>query len=82
MSPWDFAGKSTGVGCHCLLRIKLDTAKFSIMKKGSKYIAKWKKVKFQISMYHVTFFYKNRTITVLANVQKKEKKQKDYVASN
>ena len=19
-SPWDFLGKSTGVGCHCLLR--------------------------------------------------------------
>ena len=41
-----------------------------------------KKVKFQITMYHVTFFYKNRTVTVLANVQKKEKKQKDYVVSN
>ena len=21
--PWDFPGKSTGVGCHCLLRLKL-----------------------------------------------------------
>ena len=21
LCPWDFAGKSTGVGCHCLLRI-------------------------------------------------------------
>ena len=22
LRPWDFPGKSTGVGCHCLLRIK------------------------------------------------------------
>ena len=22
-SPWDFPGKSTGVGCHCLLRVVL-----------------------------------------------------------
>ena len=22
LHPWDFPGKSTGVGCHCLLRIK------------------------------------------------------------
>ena len=21
LRPWDFPGKSTGVGCHCLLRI-------------------------------------------------------------
>ena len=21
LCPWDFPGKSTGVGCHCLLRI-------------------------------------------------------------
>ena len=31
--PWDFPGKSTGVGCHCLLRTKLligiNTLKFS-----------------------------------------------------
>ena len=24
LRPWDFPGKSTGVGCHCLLRINLD----------------------------------------------------------
>ena len=23
LHPWDFPGKSTGVGCHCLLRFKL-----------------------------------------------------------
>ena len=23
LCPWDFPGKSTGVGCHCLLQIKL-----------------------------------------------------------
>ena len=23
LSPWDFPGKSTGVGCHCLLRVKV-----------------------------------------------------------
>ena len=23
LSPWDFLGKSTGVGCHCLLVLKL-----------------------------------------------------------
>ena len=23
LCPWDFPGKSTGVGCHCLLRIKI-----------------------------------------------------------
>ena len=22
LHPWDFPGKSTGVGCHCLLRVK------------------------------------------------------------
>ena len=22
LHPWDFPGKSTGVGCHCLLQIK------------------------------------------------------------
>ena len=22
LHPWDFPGKSTGVGCHCLLRLK------------------------------------------------------------
>ena len=22
LCPWDFPGKSTGVGCHCLLRVK------------------------------------------------------------
>ena len=22
LRPWDFPGKSTGVGCHCLLRVK------------------------------------------------------------
>ena len=22
-APWDFPGKSTGVGCHCLLQVKL-----------------------------------------------------------
>ena len=25
LHPWDFPGKSTGVGCHCLLRIKKST---------------------------------------------------------
>ena len=30
---WDFLGKSTGVGCHCLLRINLlDTVKLSFRK--------------------------------------------------
>ena len=29
LNPWDFPGKSTGVGCHCLLRTTL--AKTSIM---------------------------------------------------
>ena len=24
LCPWDFPGKSTGVGCHCLLRAKYD----------------------------------------------------------
>ena len=29
LRPWDFPGKSTGVGCHCLLRIHtLGTIKF------------------------------------------------------
>ena len=23
LHPWDFPGKSTGVGCHCLLRDKM-----------------------------------------------------------
>ena len=28
LHPWDFPGKSTGVGCHCLLRnVRLDTIK-------------------------------------------------------
>ena len=28
LCPWDFPGKSTGVGCHCLLREQpLETAK-------------------------------------------------------
>ena len=28
LHPWDFPGKSTGVGCHCLLRqLRLDVAK-------------------------------------------------------
>ena len=22
LHPWDFPGKSTGVGCHCLLRLR------------------------------------------------------------
>ena len=25
LRPWDFPGKSTGVGCHCLLRTNLDS---------------------------------------------------------
>ena len=30
LRPWDFPGKSTGVGCHCLLRIwSIDTSKWS-----------------------------------------------------
>ena len=24
LSPWDFPGRSTGVGCHCLLQLSLD----------------------------------------------------------
>ena len=27
--PWDFPGKSTGVGCHCLLR-KIDLGKLNM----------------------------------------------------
>ena len=35
LHPWDFPGKSTGVGCHCLLRhLPLNTA-----------VAKWKRQK-------------------------------------
>ena len=31
LRPWDFPGKSTGVGCHCLLRTTgLDTVKWEI----------------------------------------------------
>jgi len=26
LCPWDFPGKSTGVGCHCLLQLKKTTA--------------------------------------------------------
>ena len=26
LRPWDFPGKSTGVGCHCLLQIKAAAA--------------------------------------------------------
>ena len=26
LHPWDFPGRSTGVGCHCLLRTKHDLA--------------------------------------------------------
>ena len=25
LHPWDFPGKSTGVGCHCLLRVHSNT---------------------------------------------------------
>ena len=32
LCPWDFPGKSTGVGCHCLLRLELVAIPFS---KGS-----------------------------------------------
>ena len=28
LRPWDFPGKSTGVGCHCLLHTKLTNVKF------------------------------------------------------
>ena len=30
LRPWDFPGKSTGVGCHCLLHIKLFTGAWFI----------------------------------------------------
>ena len=29
LHPWDFPGKSTGVGCHCLLRMSLQIKLFS-----------------------------------------------------
>ena len=30
LCPWDFPGKSTGVGCHCLLHILLTYTKFKL----------------------------------------------------
>ena len=39
LHPWDFPGKSTGVGCHCLLQ----SLTWGILKKRSKtYERKWK----------------------------------------
>ena len=47
LSPWDFPGKSTGVGCHCPLRIPLTTQKrrsrgsrlpWKLKKEGKRYI--------------------------------------------
>ena len=31
LSPWDFPGKSTGVGCHCLLRGFLTAAPYNML---------------------------------------------------
>ena len=30
LCPWDFPGKSTGVGCHCLLRISLHSPEINL----------------------------------------------------
>ena len=30
LHPWDFPGKSTGVGCHCLLRLKEISPEYSL----------------------------------------------------
>ena len=30
--PWDFPGKTTGVGCHCLFRLKKEICPFSSLK--------------------------------------------------
>ena len=36
LRPWDFPGKSTGVGCHCLLRnIALSIIKYLLIKQWS-----------------------------------------------
>ena len=40
LHPWDFPGKSTGVGCHCLLRVKHDLAT-ELTWKGSSGLASW-----------------------------------------
>ena len=34
LRPWDFPGKSTGVGCHCLLSQEADGSKKKKKKKG------------------------------------------------
>ena len=35
LCPWDFLGKSTGVGCHCLLHPVRETTKFALWSKKS-----------------------------------------------
>ena len=34
--PWDLPGKSTGVGCHCLLHVTAADSQFSLQKKAMK----------------------------------------------
>ena len=46
LRPWDFLGKSTGVGCHCLLRIEtIDTSNLSPLTLflNFEWISEWEK---------------------------------------
>ena len=57
LRPWDFPGKSTGVGCHCLLRGKLE----SYMQKKSNWRRELEDNK--VEGCELTSSYENSTIT-------------------
>ena len=40
LRPWDFPGKSTGVGCHCLLQLMYISEEMNLKKVKTKYLFK------------------------------------------
>ena len=68
LHPWDFPGKSTGVGCHCLL---LDPLKSP---KGPAFWETETKTMWKVCFFPATYFHQDNKIkvTFLLNGQKRK----------
>ena len=88
LSPWDFLGKSTGVGCHCLLQVEY----YSAIKKNEimPLAATWMDLKIiilsgvsQKDQYHtISFICKISTMTQinLFMTQKQTHRQREEIS--